>query len=270
LAAACIESAKNETKRTKMPRHPIPLAILIGLATILAAFAQQNSRQPGTTQPAARQPAVARPSAPATARQQVSYALGRNFAANLTHNEIECDLEFLLAGISDAFRKVPPKWTDAQLQPVLQRFEQEMQQKAMDRIQRLATKNQQEAARFFAENGRREGVQTTASGLQYRAIRQGEGPSPTLSDRVRCNYRGTLLNGTEFDNSANHGGPAEFRVDEVIPGWTEALQKMRVGDKWQLFVPADLAYQMSPPPDSIIEPNSMLIFEIELLEVLPQ
>lgn len=144
-----------------------------------------------------------------------------------------------------------------------------MQQKAMARIQRQAAKNQQEAAAFLAQNSKREGVQTTASGLQYRVIQQGDGPSPTLTDQVRCNYRGMLLNGTEFDSSARHGGPAEFRVDEVIPGWTEALQKMHVGDKWQLFVPPTLGYEMNPPGPPI-EPNSLLVFEIELLEVLPQ
>jgi FKBP-type peptidyl-prolyl cis-trans isomerase len=122
----------------------------------------------------------------------------------------------------------------------------------------------------LAKNAQREGVQTTTSGLQYRVVQQGTGASPTINDSVRCHYRGTLLNGTEFDNSANQGGPAQFRVDEVIPGWTEALQKMRVGDKWQLFVPPDLAYGMHPDPRSGIEPNSLLVFEIELLEVLPQ
>jgi FKBP-type peptidyl-prolyl cis-trans isomerase len=228
--------------------------------------AQTPARTPATPRPATPQGAPAA----ATAQQQVSYALGRNFAANLRANEIMCDLEFLFAGIRDVLHNAPPKWSDAELQPVLQKFGEEMQQKAMNRIERQAAQNQQEASQFLADNRKRQDVQTTPSGLQYRVLKQGTGPSPTLTDRVRCNYRGTLLNGTEFDNSANHGGPAEFRVDEVIPGWTEALQKMRVGDKWQLFVPADLAYRMTPPPDSGIEPNCMLVFDVELLEILPQ
>jgi FKBP-type peptidyl-prolyl cis-trans isomerase len=206
----------------------------------------------------------------ATAQQQVSYALGRNFAANLQANEIVCDLEFLFAGISDVFKNAPPKWTDEQLRPVLQQFGQEMEQKAVARFEQQAKTNEQAAAKFLVDNAKRQGVQATASGLQYRVLRQGNGASPTLNDRVRCHYRGTLLGGTEFDNSTNHGGPAEFAVNEVIPGWTEALQKMRAGDKWQLFVPVDLGYRMNPPPGSGIEPNSMLIFEVELLEVLPQ
>ncbi len=103
--------------------------------------------------------------------------------------------------------------------------------------------------------------------MQYRVVQQGKGPSPTLNDKVKCNYRGTLLNGTEFDSSARHGGPAEFPVKGVIPGWTEALQKMHVGDKWQLFVPSKLAYGMNPPGPPI-EAGSMLVFDIELLDIV--
>jgi FKBP-type peptidyl-prolyl cis-trans isomerase len=144
-----------------------------------------------------------------------------------------------------------------------------MQQKAAMRIEREGTKNAKEAEAFLAQNGKREGVQTTASGLQYRVLKQGNGPSPTINDGVRCNYRGMLLDGTEFDSSARHGGPAEVLVNGVIPGWTEALQKMKVGDKWQLFVPPNLAYGENPPGQPI-EANSLLVYEIELLEVLPQ
>ena len=143
------------------------------------------------------------------ARQQVSYALGRNFAANLRANEIVCDLDFLFAGISDVLKNAPPKWTDEQLKPVLQQFGQEMEQKAVARFERQAQANEQAAAKFLAENAKREGVQTTPSGLQYRVLRPGNGASPTLNDRVRCHYRGTLLDGTEFDSSAG-GPPAEF------------------------------------------------------------
>jgi len=150
---------------------------------------------------------------------------------------------------------------------VLQRFSREMQQKEMSRMQQEAMKNQQEATQFLAQNAKREGVQTTPTGLQYRVVQQGKGPSPTLNDKVKCNYRGTLLNGTEFDSSARHGGPAEFPVKGVIPGWTEALQKMHVGDKWQLFVPSKLAYGMNPP-GAPIEAGSMLVFDIELLDIV--
>jgi FKBP-type peptidyl-prolyl cis-trans isomerase FklB len=199
-------------------------------------------------------------------RQQVSYGLGRNFAMNLKDNDIDVDFQALMAGISDALRGAQPKWTEQQLEATLTTFGKQMQQKAMGKVQQQAAKNQQEAKQFLEQNGRAPGVQTTASGLQYKVLQQGKGPSPTLGDKVKCNYRGTLLNGTEFDSSTRHGGPAEFGVNQVIPGWTEALQKMHVGDKWQLFVPAKLAYDMDPPRPPI-EPGSMLVFEIELLDI---
>jgi FKBP-type peptidyl-prolyl cis-trans isomerase FklB len=203
-------------------------------------------------------------------KQQVSYGLGRNFAMNLKDNEIDVDFQALMAGISDSLRGAQPKWPEQQLETTLQAFGQQMQQKAMARVQQQAAKNKQDEAQFLAQNGRQQGVQTTASGLQYKILQQGKGPSPTLSDRVSCNYRGTLLNGTEFDSSQRHGGkPAEFGVNQVIPGWTEALQKMHVGDKWQLFVPSKLAYDMEPPRPPI-EPGSMLVFEIELLNIAKQ
>jgi FKBP-type peptidyl-prolyl cis-trans isomerase len=202
--------------------------------------------------------------------QQVSYALGRNFAMELRDNEIQVDANFLMAGISDVMRGAQPKWSEQQLEATLDRFRNEMQQKMMARMQQQATKNHQAAEAFLAQNGKVAGVQTTPSGLQYRVLRQGQpnGPAPTLGDQVRCNYKGTLLNGNEFDSSAKNGRPAEFSVSDVIPGWTEALQKMHVGDKWQLFIPPKLAYDMRPPRGAPIEPGSLLVFEIELLDVV--
>jgi FKBP-type peptidyl-prolyl cis-trans isomerase FklB len=203
-------------------------------------------------------------------RQQVSYGLGRNFATNLKENEIDVDFQALAAGINDALRGAQPKWPEQQLEMTLQAFGKQMQQKAMLRVQQQATKNRQEEGQFLAQNKQKQGVQTTASGLQFEVLQQGNGPSPTLGDKVKCNYRGTLLNGTEFDSSQRHGGkPAEFGVNQVIPGWTEALQKMHVGDKWRLYVPSKLAYDMEPPRPPI-EPGSMLIFDIELLEIAKQ
>jgi FKBP-type peptidyl-prolyl cis-trans isomerase FklB len=250
----------------------ITAAVVVTLAFALSAGSQEGLPQPATGgQPAAAtRPPAATNIDPATYRQQTSYALGRNFAANLRENEIECDLQYLFAGIRDVLQNAQPRWTDEQLDAAMQRFGQEMEQKMGARIERLAAKNQQEASAFLAENAKREGVQTTPSGLQYRVIKQGNGPSPTVGDSVRCNYRGTLLNGTEFDNSARHGGPAEFQIAPgLIRGWIEALQKMHVGDKWQVFVPPNLAYEKDPPGPPI-EPNSLLVFEIELLEIIEQ
>jgi FKBP-type peptidyl-prolyl cis-trans isomerase FklB len=195
-------------------------------------------------------------------KQQVSYGLGRNFAMGLKDNDIPVDLQALLAGISDTLRGAQPKWTEQQLDSTLRTFERQMQQQA--------AKNKQEEKQFLDQNGRAPGVQTTASGLQYKVLQQGKGPSPTLGDKVKCNYRGTLLSGTEFDSSFKRNMPAEFAIGQVIDGWKEALQKMHVGDKWQLFVPSKLAYDMEPPPRTPIEPGSMLVFEIELLDIAKQ
>lgn len=259
------------------------LILGLGLVSILAAavFAQNNS--PAGGQPGGQRAAEEAPAgAPLKAQgggaggaqdpqymAQVGYALGRNFAMQLKENQIECDMKSLMAGIADALQGAQPKWTDEQLDAAMQWFSRDMQQKSMMRMQQQVAKNKQAEAAFLAQNAKREGVQTTPSGLQFRIVQQGQGPSPKANERVKCNYKGTLLDGTEFDNSARHGGPAEFGVREVIPGWTEALQKMHVGDKWQLFVPAKLAYGMSPPGPPI-EAGSMLVFEIELLEIVKQ
>jgi FKBP-type peptidyl-prolyl cis-trans isomerase FklB len=198
--------------------------------------------------------------------QQVSYGLGRNFATNLKDNEIQVDIQSLLQGINDTLRGAQPKYNEQQLEATLQAFGRQMQNQAMGKIKQQAAKNQQEEQQFLAQNRQQQGVQVTQSGLQYKVLQQGNGPSPTLQDKVKCNYKGTLINGQEFDSSQRHGGPAEFGVNQVIPGWTEALQKMKVGDKWQLFVPSKLAYDMEPPRPPI-EPGSMLVFEIELLGI---
>jgi FKBP-type peptidyl-prolyl cis-trans isomerase len=150
----------------------------------------------------------------------------------------------------------------------MMRFQQEMQQREqarMQAMQAMAEKNKRDGAAFLAENKTKPGVQVTPSGLQYRVIQKGEGPAPTANDTVQCHYRGTFLNGTEFDSSYRRGEPAEFPVTRVIPGWTEALQLMHVGDKWQLFIPSDLAY--GPDGDRGIAPNETLLFEIELLGI---
>jgi FKBP-type peptidyl-prolyl cis-trans isomerase FklB len=259
-----------------MRRFVALTAATIPLVLNYAAYAQ-DELPPAPNAPAQRPvapPPQASGKAPAGAEymQQVSYGIGQNMAAQLKASQIEgLDINALMAGFTDALSGAKPKWTEAQLRPSLARFSQEMQQKTIARMTQLAAKNKQEAAAFLAQNGKREGVQTTASGLQYRVLKQGDGPSPTLNDTVRCNYAGKLLNGTEFDSSAQSGGPAEFQIvpGQLIEGWVEALQKMHVGDKWQLFVPPQLAYGTDPPSPPI-EPNSLLVFEIELVEIVQQ
>jgi FKBP-type peptidyl-prolyl cis-trans isomerase FklB len=238
-------------------------AISLHLTCQSATWAQVGLPQGQPAQPPSGQAAA--PADDATYRQQISYMLGQNVGRDLRQNEIQCDMENFMAGVVAGFSGGPSKWSDAEMQACRTRFEQEMRQKMMGRMQEAAGKNQKEAADFLAKNAQTPGVQTTPTGLQYKVLKQGTGATPALTDKVRCHYRGTLLDGTEFDSSYG-GEPAEFPVDGVIPGWTEALQKMKVGDKWQLFVPGDLAYGANPPGPPI-EPNSLLIFEVELLGV---
>ncbi len=156
--------------------------------------------------------------------------------------------------------------TEDQARAALMEVQNEMRKKQQAEMQAAGEANKKEGDAFLAANKAKEGVVTLPSGLQYKILTQGTGPKPTATDSVVCNYRGTLINGTEFDSSYKRGEPATFPVSGVIKGWTEALQLMPVGSKWQLFVPSDLAYgERSPGPE--IAPDSTLIFEVELLSI---
>jgi FKBP-type peptidyl-prolyl cis-trans isomerase len=136
-----------------------------------------------------------------------------------------------------------------------------------EKMKAAAEPNRKEGEAFLAANKTKEGVVTLPSGLQYKVLTEGNGPKPTVTDTVVCNYRGTLINGTEFDSSSKHGGPATFQLGRVIRGWTEALQLMPAGSKWQLFIPSDLAYGERGTPGGDIGPNATLIFEVELISI---
>ncbi len=198
-----------------------------------------------------------------TDSQKLSYGLGMNIGFGMAQQGIpDLDSVALAEGISDALNGIEPRVTQEELQLVITR----VREKEMAKMAALTEENARQGAIFMAENGKREGVISTESGLQYEVISSGEGESPTAESVVKTHYRGTLIDGSEFDSSLD-GEPAEFALNRVIPGWTEALQLMKVGDKWKLFLPADLAYgPQSPGPG--IPPNSTLIFEIELLEVV--
>jgi len=156
--------------------------------------------------------------------------------------------------------------TEAEAQAVLTQLQADMRKKQEEKAQQAGEANQKEGEAFLAANKSKPGVVTLPSGLQYKILKEGTGPKPTATDSVVCNYQGTLINGTEFDNSYKRGEPATFPVNGVIKGWTEALQLMPVGSKWQLFVPADLAYGPRGA-GADIGPNSTLIFEVELLSI---
>lgn len=200
-------------------------------------------------------------------KKDYSYAIGLNIGRSLKQDDVAVDLEQVIAGLTDGIEGSKPRLTDQQIQQAMLGLQRELQARAEAKFKELADKNLKEGEAFLAANKKKEGVQTLPSGLQYKVIKAGKGKSPAETDTVKVHYHGTLTDGTVFDSSRERGEPAEFRVDRVIPGWTEAVQKMKVGDKWQLFIPPDLAYGKNGTPDGSIGPNSVLVFEVELLGI---
>ena len=203
--------------------------------------------------------------APSTPKDKISYSIGNDIGSSFTKMGIEINHSVLAKGISDAVSGAKPALTKEEMQKTLQDFQAEMQAKAMEKQKAAGDKNKGEGEAFLAANKSKDGVKATASGLQYKVITEGKGPKPKATDTVKVNYRGTLVDGTEFDSSYKRGEPVTFPVNGVIPGWTEALQLMPVGSKYQLFIPAGLAYGEQGPPG--IGANATLIFEVELLSI---
>jgi FKBP-type peptidyl-prolyl cis-trans isomerase len=247
--------------------------ILLTALTMLSGIvqAQQTPAAKTPTAPAAkprRSPAAKTAAAPAltTQKDKFSYALGMNLGTNLHKSAVPVDPNIVFRGLKDALAGGKTALTEDQARAALSEVQNEMRKKQQEQMQAAGAVSKKEGDAFLAANKTKEGVVTLPSGLQYKILTQGTGPKPAATDSVVCNYRGTLINGTEFDSSYKRGQPATFPVSGVIKGWTEALQLMPVGSKWQLFVPADLAYgERSPAPE--IGPDSTLIFEVELLSI---
>jgi FKBP-type peptidyl-prolyl cis-trans isomerase len=201
-----------------------------------------------------------------TQKQKVSYSIGLDIGKNFKHSEIDLDMETFTRGIKDAIADSTPLLTEAQIQETMRQFQQEMMNKQSEKANTMGNENKTAGETFLAENAQKEGVVTLPSGLQYKIIKQGTGPKPKLTDEVTTHYRGTLIDGTEFDSSYKRGEPTSFPVNGVIAGWTEALQLMPLGSKWQLFVPSNLAYG-TRGRGGPIGPNATLIFDIELLAI---
>jgi FKBP-type peptidyl-prolyl cis-trans isomerase FklB len=241
-----------------------------------SAPAKTQSTAPAKTQtlPAAKTATPAAKSEAAspfaTQKDKVSYALGMNIAsslnANLKRQAVEINTEVLLQALKDGLTGGKTLMTEDEARATLMQLQAELQSKQEEKMKQASENNKKEGEAFLAANKTKEGVVTLPSGLQYKILKEGAGPKPTASDTVVCNYRGTLINGTEFDSSYKRGEPATFPVSGVIKGWTEALQLMPVGSKWQLFIPADMAYG-TRGAGADIGPNATLIFEVELLSI---
>ena len=209
-----------------------------------------------------------KPLALVTEKDKQSYAIGLNVGKSLHRDSVDVEPKFVLQGLEDALADGKVLLTDDQIKTVMTDLQNQVRQKQEEKRLAAVETNKKEGAAFLAANATKEGVVTLPSGLQYKIMVAGTGPKPTADDQVVCNYRGTLLDSTEFDSSYKRGEPATFGVGRVIKGWSEALQLMPVGSKWQLFIPSDLAYgERGQGP---IGPNSTLVFEVELLSIQPK
>jgi FKBP-type peptidyl-prolyl cis-trans isomerase FklB len=201
-----------------------------------------------------------------TAKEKQSYSIGADIGSKLKSQSIDIDTDLFSQGLKDAFSGGKLLLTEQEMKDTLMALQKELMDKQAERNKQAGEKNKKDGEAFLSENKKKEGVKTLPSGLQYKVIKEGTGKTPKAEDTVVTNYRGTLIDGTEFDSSYKRGQPATFPVKGVIPGWTEALQLMKEGSKWELFIPSNLAYG-ERGAGSTIGPNATLIFEIELISV---
>jgi FKBP-type peptidyl-prolyl cis-trans isomerase FklB len=246
-------------------------AILLtaGLTLSASMIAQQTpAAKSSTASTTTTNKTAAQKSAPVelkTEKEKASYSIGASIGRNLHNDGIDIDTAILLRGLKDGLSGGTLKLTDDEIRTTIITLQKDAREKQNAKMKVLGEENQKQGDAFLAANKSREGVVTLPSGVQYKVIKQGDGPKPAASDTVVCNYRGTLVDGKEFDSSAKHGGPATFPVSGVIKGWTEVLQLMPVGSNYQVVIPAALAYGPRGPAD--IGPNATLVFDIELVSV---
>jgi len=247
-----------------MSRRSLVTGVLLFLAA-LAGYAV-GMAQEGAAPPAAAAP----PLELKTLEDKAAYAIGQNIGQSILQDKLTLNPDLVARGLTDALKKVKPALTEEEVQATMIAFSQKLRAKAAAELAAkdpAAAKTLKEGQDFLATNKVAKGITTTASGLQYKVLASGKGGSPKKTDTVRVHYHGTLLSGKVFDSSVEGGEPAEFRVGGVIPGWTEALQLMKIGDKWRLYIPNDLAYGPESRGEDIT-PFSVLIFDVELLEIV--
>jgi len=199
-------------------------------------------------------------------KQKVSYSVGVSLGSKWKQQELDFDIDTLTKGIKDAIKGGDLLLSANEMRDTMMSFQKTMETKMKEKSKVTGDKNKKEGESFLADNAKKEGVKVLPSGLQYKVLTEGTGDIPKATDRVSTNYKGTLIDGTEFDSSYKRGEPATFPVNGVIKGWTEALQLMKTGSKWQLFVPSKLAYN-ERGAGPLIGPNAVLIFTVELLAI---
>jgi FKBP-type peptidyl-prolyl cis-trans isomerase FklB len=261
-------------------------AVSVGIILSCSAQAQQTPATGTPATPAAKAaPAPAAKATPATPPKPAtkpasaaalttdkeidSYAVGLNMGRGLKRQPVDLDTASLLRGLKDSLDGNKPLLTDDEVDAALKQLQAQVQKQQDAESAKAGEANVKEGEAFLAANKTKDGVVTLPSGLQYKIVTAGTGAKPTAKDTVVCNYRGTFINGTEFDSSYKRGQPASFPVGGVIKGWTEALQLMPVGSKWQLFVPPDLAYG-ERGAGGAIGPNQTLVFDVELISIKGQ
>ena len=203
-----------------------------------------------------------------TEEARVGYGMGLSLGNRLKQESFSIDADAFSAGVKHALNDEPALMTQEEIAKEMQAFQQKQMAKQQEAARLAAEENKTKGEAFLAENGAKEGVVTTESGLQYKVITEGKGAIPKADDSVEVHYKGTLIDGTEFDSSYKRGSTVSFPVGGVIPGWTEALQLMPVGSKWELYIPSDLAYGPGGTAGGPIGPNATLVFEVELVSIL--
>jgi FKBP-type peptidyl-prolyl cis-trans isomerase FklB len=269
LSALCALFVLSQTKAQDAPSTTPPKSSAQG-STSGAKAGQTAGTKTGQGTAAAKKPGTTAPLTLTTQKQKASYAIGVNIGKGLHRDGVDVDPALIQRGIRDAIAGGKLALTDDEMKAALTSLSADLKKKADAETAAAGEANKKEGEAFLAANKTKEGVQTLPDGLQYKILTPGNGPKPTASDTVVCNYKGTLINGTEFDSSYKRGQPVTFPVGQVIKGWTEVLQLMPAGSKWEVYIPSDLAYGPQGPGRGPIGPNQTLIFEIELVSIQPK
>jgi len=239
------------------------------MLTAGAAFAQQGGSTAAKPATAASAQQAQTPPAPLTAadKPNLSYAIGFQIGADFVDKKLDIDINRVIAAMQDGYASRKPTVSEETMHDLLGRMQYQMYSKAKGEFDKLSSENKAKSQKFMADNKAKKGIVALASGVQYRVIEDGTGTArPTVNSEVTVHYRGSLMNGLEFDSSFARGEPVKFKVGDVIKGWQDVLTQMRVGDHWQIFVPAELAYgERGQPPR--IGPNEALVFELKLVDI---